>query len=197
MTRITLLLSMLFSISCVTKGTRSTVRTLEHVDESVIQSDMNSQNETLSSYIQRNNLSESERQTVMNLVASIPAEEFNSLGLTGSEGKRDTLVCLRLQIAVIVEGGAGLCYSFGRKEMRAVTVIGGGLSYGAGGPSAIFYRDHGVSSQSYSAFTSGFILEYTKGSSDEYGSLLMTGIFGGIKIGGLRVTIFDPVPDEV
>ena len=81
--------------------------------------------------------------------------------------------------------------------MRAVTVIGGGLSYGGGGPSAIFYRDHGVSSQSYSAFTSGFILEYTKGSSDKYGSLLMTGIFGGIKIGGLRVTIFDPVPDEV
>ena len=197
MTRITLLLSMLFSISCVTKGTRSTVRTLEHVDESVIQNDMNSQNETLSNYIQKNNLSEEEKQTVMNLVASIPAEEFNSLGLTGSEGKRDTLVCLRLQIAVIVEGGAGLCYSFGRKEMRAVTVIGGGLSYGAGGPSAIFYRDHGVSSQSYSAFTSGFILEYTKGSSDKYGSLLMTGIFGGIKIGGLRVTIFDPVPDEV
>ena len=81
MTRITLLLSMLFSISCVTKGTRSTVRTLEHVDESVIQNDMNSQNETLSNYIQKNNLSEEEKQTVMNLVASIPAEELTALAL--------------------------------------------------------------------------------------------------------------------
>lgn len=197
MIRITLLLSMLFSISCVTKGTRSTVRTLEHVDESVIQNDMNSQNETLGNYIQRNNLSDDEKRAVMNLVSSIPAEEFNSLGLTGSEGKRDTLICLRLQLAVIVEGGAGLCYSFGRKEMRAVTVIGGGLSYGMGGPSAIFYRDHGGSSQSYSAFTSGFIVEYTKGKSEKYGSLIMTGIFGGIKIGGLRVTIFDPGASDI